>query len=91
MHVMKSPHGSGFTGTPGIAEEDKLPHHASPDLSKCEDTQLESVGAHRGRGRTEDPYGGSVEVQALWFEVGLPAGGGRLLREGDRYYHVLGS
>lgn len=86
MHVIKSLHGSGLTltGTPGIAEEDEFPDHASPPLALCGDIQLKSVAAHWGRGWTGDEYGGSVEVQALRFEVGLPAGGGRLLGKGDR-------
>lgn len=50
MHEIKSPRGNELTltGTPGIAEEDKFPDHASPDLALCGDTQLESVAAHRG-------------------------------------------
>lgn len=87
MHAIKSPLDSGLTltGTPGIAEQDEFPHHASPALALCAHTQLESVGAHWGRGWTEDEYGDSVEVQALRFNVGLPAGGGNLPGEGDRH------
>lgn len=48
MHAIKSPHGNGLTltGTPGIAEEDEFPDHASPPLALCGDTQLECVTAH---------------------------------------------
>lgn len=48
MHAIKSPHGNGLllTGTPGIAEEDEFPDHASAPLALCGDTQLECVAAH---------------------------------------------
>lgn len=48
MHVIKSLHDSGLTltGTPGIAEEDEFPKHASPPLALRGHIQLESVAAH---------------------------------------------
>lgn len=83
IQVIKSP--PKLTGAPGIAEEDEFPEHASPPLVVFRHEQLKSVAGHRGRGWRGDEDGGSVEVQVLWFEVSLPAGGGNPLGEGDRH------
>lgn len=83
--------GRKLTGTPGIAEKDEFPAQASPPLALFGRKQLEPVAAHRGRGWRGDEHGGSVEIQALHFEVGLPAAGGHPLGEGDWHYHVLPS
>lgn len=37
-----------LTGTPGIAEEDESPHHASLPLALHGDVKLEPVASHRG-------------------------------------------
>lgn len=83
--------GQKLTRTPGIAEKDEFPTQASPPLALFGHKQLEPVAAHRGRGWRGDEHGGSVEIQALQIEVGLPAAGGHPLGEGDWHYHVLPS
>lgn len=81
--------GRKLTGTPGIAEKDEFPAQASPPLALLGRKQLEPVAAHRGRGWRGDEHGGSVGIQALQLQVGLPAAGGHLLGEGDRHHHVV--
>ena len=75
--------------TPGIAEQGELSKGSLlPPAVLSEHTELESVAAHRGGGRRGDEDGGALEVQALWFHVGFPTGGGDLLGEGDGHNHI---
>lgn len=53
-----------------------------------EHTQLKSVAAHRGGGRGGDEYGGVLEVQALWVNIGFPVGGRNPLGDSDWHYHI---
>lgn len=77
-----------LTRTPGIAEQDESSRGVGLLAVQGEHRHLKSVAAHRGGGRGGDVYGGALEVQALWFNVGSPASGGNLLNESDGHHHI---
>lgn len=77
-----------LTTTPGIAEQDEFANCTGRPAVLSEHTQLKSVVAHRGRGRRADEYGGSLEVQAFWVNIGIPTGGRNLLGGSDWNYHI---
>lgn len=77
-----------LTRTPGIAKQDESSRGTSLLVVLGERRHLKSVAAHWGGGRGGDVYGGALEVQALWFNVGSPVSGRSMLNESDGHCHI---